>query len=128
MSVGRDPVDRVVDLVVSAPLCTLIAARDGVPVLARAGGRQAMRLLGRAARLQEVAAPSVPRAAAVETPAAADDDRPELPIDGYDHLAARQVCDRLEALTASELGAVERYDRSHRGRRTVLGKIEQLTR
>ena len=50
-----------------------------------------------------------------------------LPIDGYDLLAARQVCDRLTSLTSDELEQVAHYEQTHRGRRTVLGKIEQLT-
>lgn len=57
---------------------------------------------------------------AAETPVDA------LPIDGYDHLAASQVVDRLGALTPTELVLVDGYERAHRHRQSVLAKIAQL--
>jgi len=51
----------------------------------------------------------------------------ELPVDGYDHLAASQVVDRLAALTADELELVAEYERAHRHRQSVLAKVAQLT-
>lgn len=63
------------------------------------------------------AAPAAPRSSA-----AADD----LPIADYDSLAASQVIPRLAGLSADELAAVEAYETSHRGRKTILGKISQL--
>ncbi|WP_421120123.1 hypothetical protein ACE2AJ_01890 [Aquihabitans daechungensis] len=50
----------------------------------------------------------------------------ELPIADYDSLAASQVIPRLAGLSAPELAAVEAYELSHRGRKTILGKITQL--
>jgi hypothetical protein len=50
----------------------------------------------------------------------------ELPIPGYDSLSASQVVERLTGLVGSELDAVRAYEASHRNRRTILGKIEQL--
>src|SRR4051794_17132242 len=52
--------------------------------------------------------------------------RAELPIPDYDALSASQVVERLVGLTAEELRAVHAYENSHRQRRTILGKIEQL--
>lgn len=49
-----------------------------------------------------------------------------LPIPGYDALSASQVVERLTGLTGAELDAVHAYEMSHRQRRTILGKIEQL--
>lgn len=49
-----------------------------------------------------------------------------LPIEGYDSLAASQVVLRLGSLTRDELVAVQTYEHSHRARRTILGKINQL--
>ena len=49
-----------------------------------------------------------------------------LPIPGYDALSASQVVERLIGLAPEELDAVYRYEASHRQRRTILGKIEQL--
>ena len=60
--------------------------------------------------------PDVP-AVAVET----------LPIRDYDELSASQVVERLEGLAPADLVAVREYEEQHRGRRTILGKIEQLT-
>ena len=50
----------------------------------------------------------------------------ELPIEGYESLAASQVVLRLGSLTSDELKAVQSYEYSHRARRTILGKINQL--
>jgi hypothetical protein len=50
----------------------------------------------------------------------------ELPIGGYDSLAASQVVLRLGSLTPDELTSIERYEITHRNRRTILGKINQL--
>jgi hypothetical protein len=52
----------------------------------------------------------------------------ELPIVDYQSLAASQVVAKLSSLDGEELAAVERFERTHRRRRTVLGKIEQLQR
>ena len=52
--------------------------------------------------------------------------RAELPIPGYDALSASQVVERLLGLAPEELDAVHAYESSHRQRRTILGKIEQL--
>ncbi len=55
-----------------------------------------------------------------------DDASENLPIPDYDALAASQVVDRLSGLGEHELRAVREYESSHRGRKTVLGRIDQL--
>ena len=50
----------------------------------------------------------------------------DLPIPGYDALSASQVVERLTGLSPEELDAVHAYEATHRQRRTILGKIEQL--
>jgi hypothetical protein len=50
-----------------------------------------------------------------------------LPIADYDSLAASQVIPRLEGLEAADLAAVRAYELAHRGRKTILGKIAQLS-
>lgn len=50
-----------------------------------------------------------------------------LPIADYDSLAASQVIPRLDGLSADELTAVHDYEVAHRGRKTILGKITQLS-
>lgn len=67
--------------------------------------------------------------AAEETPAAPVVDAPSaetLPIPDYDTLSASQVVPRLDDLAESELDIVDRYERAHRGRMTILGRIAQL--
>lgn len=70
--------------------------------------------------VSEPAGPSVP--VAPVAPPSAD----ELPIPGYDTLAASQIVARLGGLHADQLAAVAAYEAAHRNRKTVLGKIEQL--
>jgi hypothetical protein len=45
---------------------------------------------------------------------------------GYDTQSASQVVRRLESLTAEQLRAVHRYEASHRNRRTILNRTQQL--
>lgn len=68
----------------------------------------------------DVAEPVAPVAS--DAPPSAD----ELPIPGYDTLAASQIVARLGGLPADQLAAVAAYEAAHRNRKTVLGKIEQL--
>jgi hypothetical protein len=51
----------------------------------------------------------------------------DLAIPGYDALSASQVVERLVGLAHDELSAVRDYEAAHRNRRTILGKIDQLT-
>jgi hypothetical protein len=51
-----------------------------------------------------------------------------LAIPDYDELSASQVVERLDGLSRDELTAVGAYEQAQRGRRTILFKIEQLTR
>jgi hypothetical protein len=57
--------------------------------------------------------------------AAASD--PGLPIPGYDSLSASQVVERLAGLAPDELESVRSYEGTHRKRRTILGKIDQIS-
>jgi hypothetical protein len=50
-----------------------------------------------------------------------------LPIPGYDALSASQVVERLAGLSSAELDAVRAYEGAHRNRRTILGKIDQIS-
>jgi hypothetical protein len=50
-----------------------------------------------------------------------------LAIPGYDSLSASQVVERLDGLDSEQLEAVRSSEEAHRTRRTILGKIEQLT-
>jgi hypothetical protein len=57
---------------------------------------------------------------------APEDTSVDLPIEDYESLAASHVVDRLPTLTPAELTAVQVYETAHRGRRTILGRVEQL--
>ena len=50
----------------------------------------------------------------------------QLPIDEYESLAASHVVARLDSLTPTELRQVRRFEVAHRGRRTVIGRIDHL--
>lgn len=49
-----------------------------------------------------------------------------LPLEDYESLAASHVVARLTRLSPHELEQIRRFEEAHRGRRTILGKIEQL--
>ncbi len=51
----------------------------------------------------------------------------DLVIPDYDSLPAIDIVLMLESLTSRELSGVESYERANRRRRTVLGKIAQLS-
>ena len=49
-------------------------------------------------------------------------------VNDYDSLSASQVVALLDSLGSEERVRVRDYEASHRGRRTILGKIESLER
>ena len=50
----------------------------------------------------------------------------DLAIPGYEDLAASHIVARLDRLTRSELAAIRAFEVANRGRRTVVGKVDQL--
>lgn len=73
--------------------------------------------------------PAVPTAAtppATPPPPATTVTAADLPIDGYENLAAIHVVARLGSLTPGELELVLAFELAHRARRTILAKIAQL--
>ena len=136
----RAPIGRLVDLALAVPTCTLVAARRAVPLAARVGTLGTVRLIERVSeavherrshdQIDELvveAAVEVFDAAREQSVPAETISADELPIDGYDDLAARQVVDRLADLDPPDLARIETYEREHRNRSTVLGKISILT-
>lgn len=75
------------------------------------------------ARAVTTSTPPAIEAGTVDVPSAED-----LPLAGYDTLAASQVVARLGDLTPAELDLVRRYEEGTRRRRTILGRIDQLER
>lgn len=137
MVVQRQPIDRLIDLAVGLPVVAVLATRRGVPLVARAT-KLGMTRVARRVRRHPVSATALPPrtrvadkilepAEVVPVPTVTVTEIPaRLPIDDYDHLAARQVVDRLATLSAAELADIASYERKHRHRRTVLGRIAQL--
>jgi hypothetical protein len=71
------------------------------------------------------AAKATPAATSADTNGSQAD--PKLPIPGYNSLSASQVVERLAGLSADELEAVRAFEASNRKRRTILGKIDQIS-
>lgn len=51
-----------------------------------------------------------------------------LPITDYDSLSASQVVSRLRGLAPGQLEAVRAYESATRGRKTILNRIQQLSK
>ncbi len=143
MTVGRDRIDRVIDVFVAVPICSLVAARRATPIVVGAlrravptglsmiegAGRRGGLDVARAAScdqqpLDVVDDPPEPSRSS-PTPSAAGPSA-DLPIADYDHLAARQILDRLDSLDPAELESIAVYERHYRHRRTVLSRLQQL--
>ncbi len=150
----RDAQRLAVDLLVFAPIGLVKRARTLVPELIRDGRatassaktigkfvtpiarKQGTKLVkskvegltkAKAPRSATPASPASPssQAATASSAAAGAPDSAE-PFEGYDHLGSAAVVARLGELSARERAAVLRYERAHRNRRTILGRIDQL--
>jgi hypothetical protein len=73
-----------------------------------------------------VGAAGATTAAPKPVPDPADSAVVEQVFAGYDTLSASQVVRRLESLEPDHLRAVHRYEASHRNRRTILNRTQQL--
>lgn len=147
MADQRPLIERVLDVVVYAPIGLLGQLQEEVPKFAAEGRLkfenrvQVARFIGElsvtfgrqefAKRLAERRAGS----AAFETTAVSATVDPEdaaaaatatLPFDGYDTMAAAHIVQQLRSMMPLELDAVSAYEASHRNRRTVLAKVEQM--
>jgi hypothetical protein len=156
------PLERLVELLVYAPVGLALTVKDDLGVIVERGRRtivpqvQVAKFMGRLAVAQATRAagdlvdeaigrvvhpptahapaagpddvrPAAPRPdGSVDAPGAAAPDEEQLAIPGYDSLPAAHVVQRLGGLGDGELDAVRRYEEAHRGRRTILCKIEQL--
>jgi hypothetical protein len=148
---GRAEVDRrqsqVQQRTTSAKSIGQVAVGFGVPMVRQRVGREvgtarerAQSFLGVIGGVTAGGFPTpvrpVPSANGTETPAAPTAGAPTttptpagdtLPIPGYDALSASQVVERLAGLSTDELAAVRAYESGHRNRRTILGKIDQIS-
>lgn len=76
--------------------------------------------------LVDVAEPPHPGAEKPEEPVVDAPAVEDLPLPGYDALAASQVVPRLKGMNLVELANVAAYERANRGRRTILNRVDQL--
>ncbi|MEM9465740.1 MAG: hypothetical protein AAGA90_10225 [Actinomycetota bacterium] len=137
---GDDLAERLLDLVVYAPLGLALEAKDLLPKLAERGrGQIALtRLAGTVAarqgqheaeKLVDEIRSSIgaflgldDHAADVDEPDEGEDD---LPIADYATMTAVDIIPLLGGLDPAELDAIEAFERAHRARTTVLNRIAQ---
>jgi hypothetical protein len=50
----------------------------------------------------------------------------DLPIEDYDHLTVNQVGGKLGSLSGHAIKTLERYERQHKNRKTLLVKLRRL--
>lgn len=143
----------VVDLAVLAPIGLVKRARTLIPELIEEGrttvasaqtiGRfvtPILRKQGKKLVTENVATvrprrtptASTPKISAPQSPQAPDSDTGSdtgtgsEPFAGYDHLGSAAVVARLGEFSAAQRRAIRSYEASHRNRRTVLGRLDQL--
>jgi hypothetical protein len=134
----RDLVRRVGKLLHNAPSAEVeteaadpsasAAARTATapgPTAATPGPTPTSAVPGHAAAATASAAPTA-SASPKPAPDPADALVVEGALAGYDTLSASQVVRRLESLGPDELRAVHRHEASHRNRRTILNRAQQL--
>jgi hypothetical protein len=128
---ARSHADRVVDSVVEsvAGLTSSNGSNGSTPAAAPANTPAPPPMHAPAPDAEPLASEDAVAAAAVRSrdTAAKSSSSGHLAIPGYDALSASQVVERLVGLNADELSAVREYETSNRNRRTILGKIDQLT-
>jgi hypothetical protein len=139
--------EKVLDLVVYAPVGLALQLRVDVPTLVASGRTrvhervQVARWVGEMAvtygkqtierRMAGEATPVPPpierrgQGVAAVT-ARTDSAHRSPPFEGYDHLAAAQIVQLLGRLPHGELELIRDYEASQRGRRTILAKLGQL--
>ena len=147
MPAQRPLVERVLDVVVYAPIGLLGQLQEDVPKFAAQGRQkfenrvQVAKFIGQMSvtygrqeltkRLAErrasgsadhdlAAVPEEPQPTPAETVVV------PVPFDGYDTMAASHIVQQLRTMTPAELDTVSAYEARHRNRRTVLAKVEQM--
>jgi hypothetical protein len=132
---GRAEIDRrhsqVQQRTTTAKSIGQVAVGFGVPMVRQRVGREVDSLSDPEPAVRSVPTPPEPRVdKAPTTRPATNGASPAgdtLPIPGYDALSASQVVERLAGLTPEELESVRAYESAHRNRRTILGKIDQIS-
>lgn len=152
MAKPKSAVDRLLDVVVYAPLGLVMNLDEILPQLVEKGHQQVSvaRMFGRFAvqtggnearkRVEQVTGQvgdlAHPHTGSAEPDQTASTVTPDgsssgldvgsLGITDYDALSASQVVPRLAGMGAGELESVRLYEAANRGRKTILAKIAQL--
>lgn len=142
MNDERPLIEKVLELTVYAPVGVALHLRAGLDTFVASGRRrvservQVARWVGEMAvtyglrdvekRLAGAKAPAVGPAPVVVARASPVAQPMSPPFDDYQHLAATQVVQLLGRLPSDELRAIREYEVGHRGRRTILAKLDQL--
>ena len=127
--------DKVLDVVVFAPVGLLRRLRDDLPGLVATGRREVEDRVRVAHWVGEMAvtygrtelqrrmadASSAPGVEVTDSQV-----RVPQPFDGYDDLPAERLVQLLSKFPTSELALIRQYEQKQRARRTVLAKIDQL--
>lgn len=140
----KRPLDLALDVFVYVPVGLAVSAKELLPQLAQRGRarlenrvatarvvgqfavQQARQRYGPGSAPPPAASRQPPPPPPAHRPTTSGPDAADLAIPGYDSLAASQVLPRLEGLAPAELEAVRAYEAEHRGRKTILGRIDQL--
>lgn len=131
--------DRVLDLVVFAPVGILRRLRDDLPALIASGRREVQDRVRVAHWVGEMAVAygrsemqrrlhsSLSSSSTTSEIDTTDSEAPTLPpFEGYDELPADRLVQLLSKFPAAELAIIRLYEQKQRSRRTVLAKIDQL--
>jgi hypothetical protein len=153
MTDQRPLIERILDVVVYAPIGLVGQLNDEVPKLAAEGRNkfenrvQVAKFVGKmsvdfgrkelskrwaqhrsASDVQSAAeaAPAPQPVAQAPSADVASSKGSSEPFDAYDSMTASEIVQRLARCNGDQLSAVERYERSHRNRRTILAKVAKL--
>ncbi|MFV1990190.1 MAG: hypothetical protein ACC652_05570 [Acidimicrobiales bacterium] len=102
---ARTSAERALDLFVYAPIGLFVAAAERLPEFVESGRR-----------VMHQGAPSQ----------SSEQNEVSEPLLGYDEMTARSLLGQLGDLDSDLLRQIQEYESRNRGRRTVLGRIEQL--
>jgi hypothetical protein len=135
MTESRPPLEQLLEFALFAPIGLALAFCENLPKVKPVGLKEvnqqisSARMIGtmtvnQARREIERLLPPKPTttAAPIETVVV-----PPLPIAKYDSLTAAQIIGLLHALTPAERDRVAEHEKAHRNRRTVLGRVDQLS-
>ncbi len=135
MTEPRPPLEQLIELALFAPIGLVLAFCDNLPKVKLVGLKEvnqqinSARMIGTMTVNQargEVEKLLKPKPATTDVPIDTVVVSP-LPIANYDSLTAAQIIGLLDALTPTERNRVAEHEKAHRNRRTVLGRVDQLS-